>query len=37
MPQSKEVILITGSSGLIGYPTADDFARRGFDVIGFDR
>ena len=30
-------VLVTGASGFIGYRTAIEFQRKGFDVIGWDR
>jgi nucleoside-diphosphate-sugar epimerase len=36
MPARKETILVTGSSGLIGYPLTNRLAEE-FRVIGFDR
>jgi nucleoside-diphosphate-sugar epimerase len=36
MKEQKETILITGSSGRIGYPLAKRFAES-FNVVGFDR
>lgn len=36
MSHGTQLVLITGSSGLIGYPLAERLARR-FRVIGFDR
>lgn len=36
MSEQREVILVTGSSGLIGYPVAKRLAEQ-FTVVGFDR
>ena len=36
MNEQKETILITGSSGRIGYPLAKRFAES-FYIVGFDR
>ena len=30
------IVLITGSSGLVGSESADFFCKKGFDVIGID-
>lgn len=41
MPESaaaeREKVLITGSSGLIGFAAVERFEQLGYDVIGFDR
>lgn len=37
MSSSKEVVIVTGSSGLIGYAVAKKFADEGFATVGFDR
>jgi nucleoside-diphosphate-sugar epimerase len=37
MPTTKPLIIVTGSSGFIGYPLCESFAADGFRVMGFDR
>ena len=37
MDSHKEVVIVTGSSGLIGYPAAKRFVAEGYATVGFDR
>lgn len=37
MSSSKGLVIVTGSSGLIGYATMARFARENYEVVGFDR
>lgn len=37
MTADKSVVIVTGSSGLIGYEVSERLVEQGFDVMGFDR
>lgn len=37
MSEARPVVIVTGSSGLLGRPTCQQLAERGYEVFGFDR